>query len=373
MHLLRLIRPGLVAGASIARRRACLTTASATVATAAATAATPVSPKASLSKEMGAHTFVVDPRNADVKFYVNGDIVPKAEASVNVLDSGFMMGDGVWEGVRLHEGHFAYLDQHLTRLYEGAKQMDINIPLTPEEFTAELHRLVIANKMENASGVHARIMVTRGLKYTPYQSPKVNVGPPTIVITIEYKSAANETVLGRGLKLATTNIRRGAPDVQDQKLNSHSKINCISACIQAQKAGADEALMLDPLGFVATCNSTHFFIVRNGEIWTSRGGYCIPGITRGNLMRLAREDGIPVLEKDFSLYEVYSADEAFVTGTFGGLTAVAEVDGRLLGYKYAKPRPDVPLPDMPGPMVKRLRQLYLADIKKHLAPWPEQH
>lgn len=287
------------------------------------------------------------------------------EAKVSILDSGFMMGDGVWEGMRLYNGKFAHVQQHLDRLYEGAKHLDIDIHLTPEELEAELARLLKANGMEGQSGVHARLMVTRGLKSTPYQSPKVNVGNPTIVCTIEYKAPADESKLGRGLKLATVHVRRGFPDIQDQKLNSHSKLNCISACIQAQKARADEALMLDPHGFVATCNSTHFFIVRNGEVWTSRGGYCIPGITRGAVIRLCRENKIPVFEKDFSNYDVYGADEAFVTGTFAGLTPVQEVDGRLIGYKFAKPRADVGLPPMPGPMVQRLRELYLADVAKH--------
>lgn len=314
---------------------------------------------------MGAHTYVKDARNDGVKFYVNGNIVAKADAVVNVLDSGFMMGDGVWEGIRLFEGKFGHLDQHLKRLYEGAKHLDIDIHLTPKELEAELYRLVAANNMTTASDVHVRLMLTRGLKSTPYQNPKVNVGNPTIVMTIEYKAAANEKQLGRGMRLWTSTIRRGYPDVQDQKLNSHSKLNCISACIQASKAGCDEALMLDPHGFVATCNSTHFFIVRNGEVWTSTGGYCIPGITRGNIIRLCRENNIPVFEKDFSLYDCYAADEAFITGTFGGLTPVQEIDGRLIGYQFAKLREGDSKPPMPGPMVTRLRELFIVDIKKH--------
>lgn len=331
----------------------------------ALTGARYLSQDSGLSKEMGAHTYVKDERNQKVKFYVNGDIVPKEQAMVNVLDSGFMMGDGVWEGIRIYNGKLAHLDQHIKRLYEGAKHMDIDIHLSPKELEAELYRLVEANNMTSASDVHVRCMVTRGLKTTPYQNPKVNVGNPTIVVTMEHKAAATEKELGRGLKLATVHVRRGYPDSQDQKLNSHSKINCITACIQANKVGADEGLMLDPHGFVATCNSTHFFIVREGEVWTSRGGYCIPGITRGNIIRLCRENGIPVFEKDFSVYDVYGADEVFVTGTFGGVTPVQEVDGRLIGYKYAKEREGTPLPTMPGAMVARLRELYMADIAKH--------
>jgi len=237
--------------------------------------------------------------------------------------------------------------------------LDIDIGMTARHRVSELYRLVEANKMED--GVHIRLMLTRGVKYTPYQSPKVNVGPPTLVIVAEYKEALSDDAKVRPINLFTVHVRRGAPDVQDQKLNSHSKINCVSACIQAIKAGADEALMLDPHGFVATCNSTHFFIVRAGEVWTSGGGYCIPGITRGNVINLCQRNNIIAREKDFSLYDVYGADEAFVTGTFGGLTPVMTVDGRVVGHPLNRN------PPCPGPVTLSLRSLYRGLIQKEVA------
>ena len=271
------------------------------------------------------HDIKIDPRNLGILISVNGELVPRAQAMVSVFDSGFILGDGVWEGLRLVKGGIPFLRPHIERLYEGAKAIFMDIGLKPDELVKRLFDCLDANHMED--GVHIRLMVTRGVKSTPYQDPRVTIGSATIVIIPEYK-AANPEKFEKGLTLHTVNVRRGYPDVQDQKLNSHSKLNCITACIQAANAGADEALMLDPQGFVATCNSTHFFIVRRGELWTSTGQYCIPGITRANLIRLANDLGIPVFEKPFSLYDVYGADEAFVTGTFAGLIPVREVDGR---------------------------------------------
>ncbi len=271
------------------------------------------------------HDIKIDPRNLDILISVNGRLTPRAEASVSVFDSGFILGDGVWEGLRLVNGGVPFLREHIERLYEGAKAIFMDIGLAPEALVERLFDCLDANRMTD--GVHIRLMVTRGVKATPYQDPRVTISAPTIVIIPEYKTP-NPEKFTQGLSLHTVNVRRGAPDVQDQKLNSHSKLNCITACIQAANAGADEALMLDPLGFVATCNSTHFFIVRRGELWTSTGQYCIPGITRSNMLRLARELGIPAFEKQFSLYDVYGADEAFVTGTFAGLIPVRVIDGR---------------------------------------------
>jgi branched-chain amino acid aminotransferase len=244
---------------------------------------------------------------------------------VSVFDSGFILGDGVWEGLRLVNGGVPFLREHIERLYEGAKAIFMDIGLAPDELVKRLFDCVDGNRMTD--GVHIRLMVTRGVKATPYQDPRVTIGKPTIVIIPEYKEP-NPKKFAEGLSLHTVNVRRGAPDVQDQKLNSHSKLNCITACIQAANAGADEALMLDPLGFVATCNSTHFFIVRRGELWTSSGQYCIPGITRAAILRVAKSLDIPAFEKQFSLYDVYGADEAFVTGTFAGLIPVRIIDGR---------------------------------------------
>jgi branched-chain amino acid aminotransferase len=277
------------------------------------------------SPQSNIHDIKIDPRNLSILIYVNGKLVPRAEAVVSVFDSGFILGDGVWEGLRVVNGGVPFLRAHIERLYEGAKSIFMDIGLSPDELVKRLFECIDANKMTD--GVHVRLMVTRGVKATPYQDPRVTIGKPTIVIIPEYKEA-NPDKFRDGLSLHTVNVRRGAPDVQDQKLNSHSKLNCITACIQAANAGADEALMLDPLGFVATCNSTHFFIVRRGELWTSTGQYCIPGITRANMLRVAKSLGIPAFEKQFSLYDVYGADEAFVTGTFAGLIPVRVIDGR---------------------------------------------
>lgn len=291
----------------------------------------------------GTHDYAADPRNDAVLVYVNGELVPKAEASVNVLDSGFVFGDGVWEGFRLHRGKLLFAEQHFERLFEGAKAIDLDIGKTAAELEQAVLETTRANDME--SGVHVRLMITRGVRATPYQDPRVVIGAPTIVIIAEHKEPLPDTVL-RGIRLFTVHVRRGAPDVQDPKLNSHSKLNCILACIQAAKAGADEALMLDPHGFVSTCNSTHFFIVRGGEVWTSTGRYCLGGITRKNVLRLARDNDIPAHERDFSLTDVYGAAEAFVTGTFAGVVPVVEVDGRRIGAGER------------GPLTQRLQGLY---------------
>jgi branched-chain amino acid aminotransferase len=296
------------------------------------------------------HDSRIDPRNRDILISINGRMVPRAEASVSVFDSGFILGDGVWEGLRLVNGGIPFLREHIERLYEGAKAIFMDVGLSPTDLVARLFSCLDANRMED--GVHIRLMVTRGVKATPYQDPRVTISPATIVIIPEYK-LPNPEKFEAGIRLHTVHVRRGYPDVQDQKLNSHSKLNCITACIQAADAGADEALMLDPHGFVATCNSTHFFIVRRGELWTSTGQYCIPGITRGNMLRLARDNGIPAVEKHFSLYDVYGADEAFVTGTFAGLIPVREIDGRPVRH---------PLSDAPwagaGPVSRKLSLLY---------------
>jgi branched-chain amino acid aminotransferase len=292
----------------------------------------------------GTHDFAPDPRNQTILININGALVPRAEATVSVFDSGFMLGDGVWEGLRLHRGRIAFLDAHLDRLFEGAKAIAMDIGLSRGELIARLDETIDANAMRDSEGVHIRLMVTRGIRSTPYQDPRVVISPATIVIIPEYKAPLPATI-ERGIRLFTVHVRRGDPAVQDQKLNSHSKLNCITACIQATQAGADEALMLDPHGFVATCNSTHFFIVRKGEVWTSTGDYCLGGITRANVIRLCREAGIKVFEKNFSLTDVYGADEAFVTGTFAGVVPVTEVDGRTLTQAR-------------GPTVERLQALY---------------
>jgi branched-chain amino acid aminotransferase len=297
------------------------------------------------------HDVSIDPRNRNILISVNGKLHPREQAVVSVFDSGFILGDGVWEGLRLHDGGIPFLRAHIERLYEGAKAIFMDVGLEPEDLVKRIFDCLDANKMRD--GVHIRLMVTRGVKATPYQDPRVTISPATIVIIPEYKNPKPET-FEKGLKLFTVNVRRGYPDVQDQKLNSHSKLNCITACIQAANAGADEALMLDPHGFVATCNSTHFFIVRRGEVWTSTGQYCIPGITRGNIIRICKENGIPVFERSFSLYDVYGADEAFATGTFAGLTPVREIDGRIV----APPLDRAEKWAGPGAMSRRISALY---------------
>ncbi len=293
---------------------------------------------------------VSDPRNASVLINVNGELKPRAEAVVSVFDSGFMLGDGVWEGLRVQNGKAAFLDRHLDRLFEGAKAIAMDVGLSREELTKRLYDTIDANNQSD--GVHVRLMVTRGVRSTPYQDPRVIISGATVVIIPEYKEP-DPAIYQRGLKLFTVHVRRGDPAVQDQKINSHSKLNCILASIQATQAGADEALMLDPHGFVATCNSTHFFIVRKGEVWTSSGRYCLGGITRGVALEVARDAGIPAIEKDFSLTDVYGADEAFVTGTFAGIVPVREIDGRKLECR--------------GPMVERLQKLYAERFERDIA------
>ncbi|WP_035569380.1 aminotransferase class IV [Hyphomonas adhaerens] len=300
----------------------------------------------------GVHDYLTDPRNADILVSVNGELKKRDEAVVSVFDSGYILGDGVWEGLRVMDGGIAFLPEHLKRLWAGAKALDMDIGLTKEALTARLTDCLKANGMED--GVHIRLMVTRGIKKTPYQGPRFTITQPTIVIIPEYKSPVPE-IVETGVTLFTVHVRRTGPAEQDQKLNSHSKLNCVLACIQADKAGADEALMLDPLGFVATCNSTHFFIVREGEVWTSPPEYCLGGITRANIIKVCREAGIPVFEKRFSLFDVYSADEAFITGTFAGVTPVREVDGRSIEL-------------IDGPVSQKIREAYKALQARSLTP-----
>jgi branched-chain amino acid aminotransferase len=305
----------------------------------------------------GTHDYLDDPRNDDVLVGVNGQLLPRDEAVVSVFDAGFVLGDGVWEGLRVVGGHPAFLEQHLDRLYEGAKALVLDIGLTRAELTDELYRVLGANGMTD--GVHIRLMVTRGVKRTPYQDPRLTVGPATVVIVPEYKEPLASTVRD-GITLFTVHVRRATPDTLDPKLNAHSKLNDILACIQAYSAGADEALMLDPHGFVATCNSTHFFIVRHDDegrpaIWTSTGEFCLGGITRANVLRLCRDEGVTTAERRFSLTDVYGADEAFVTGTFAGVVPVRSVDGRLIGEGRR------------GPVVERMQAAYGRLVARDIA------
>ncbi|MGC1206721.1 MAG: aminotransferase class IV [Ornithinimicrobium sp.] len=306
---------------------------------------------------LGTHSYEDDPRNAEILIWVNGNLLPRNQAVVSVFDAGFVLGDGVWEGLRVHGGHPLFLEQHLDRLWEGSTALMLDIGMTRAEMSAALYETLAANDMRD--GVHIRLMVTRGPKSTPYQDPRASAGPATVVIIAEHKEALPATV-SEGITLFTTHVRRAGPDTLDPRLNAHSKLNDIQACIQAANAGADEALMLDPDGFVATCNSTHFFIVTaakdiaaqdgaGDEVWTSDGRYCLHGITRANVLAVCGEAGIVARERTFSLTDVYSAKEAFVTGTFAGVVPVRTVDGRTIGTGER------------GPMVKRLQGLY-ADL-----------
>ena len=301
------------------------------------------------------HTYIADDRNQNILININGELFPREEAKVSVFDSAFMLGDGVWEGLRIHNGKVAFLQKHLDRLWYGAKALDFDPGISQQELTDRIYQTLDANDMDE--GVHIRLMVSRGTKSTPYQDPRVTITPPTIVIIPEFKEAIPATTY-KGIDLFTAHVRRGYPDVQDPKLNSHSKINCIVACIQATKAGASEALMLDPHGFVATCNSTHFFIVKNNEVITSTGQFCIDGVTRGAVLEICRREGIDHAETNFSLADVYSADEVFVTGTFAGLVPVISVDGRAIGN--AKEESD----DNRGPMVRGLQESYKALLQE---------
>ena len=273
------------------------------------------------------HSAIVDPRNENVKIYINGAFHSRENAQISVFDSGFLVGDGIWEGLRLHNGKFAFLNKHLDRLFAGASAIHLDIGLSREELINALFETVEINKMTD--DVHVRLMITRGDKKTPSQHPSNVVGGPNIVIIAEHK-VADPSISQEGITLFTVTVRRPPPDTLDQRLNCHSKLHEVIALVQAIEAGADEALMLDPTGAVATCNATNFFIVKNGEVWTSTGEYCLNGITRELVIEIARENGMKAFEKPFSLTDVYSADEAFVTGTFGGLTPVTKVDGRTI-------------------------------------------
>jgi branched-chain amino acid aminotransferase len=295
----------------------------------------------------GTHDALEDKRNERILVSVNGELFPRDEAKVSVFDSGYLVGDGVWEGVRLHDGVLVFLEEHLARLYQGAKAIALDIGMTRKELTTRLYQVIEANQMR--TGVHVRLMITRGVKKTPSQDPRLVVGGPTIVIIAEYKQA-NPALRETGIRLFTSTVRRGSPDYLDPRLNCHSKLHEVIALTQALNAGADEALMLDIHGFVSTCNATNFFIVRSGEVWTSTGQYCMNGITRGKVIELCRKQGIPVYEKNFSLTDVYDADEAFVTGTFAGLIPVRDVDGRAIGGGHS------------WPLMERLRGLYYEAI-----------
>ena len=292
------------------------------------------------------HSYIQDERNQNIKIYINGEIYERPNAKISVFDSGFLLGDGVWEGVRLFNGKWIFLSEHLERLYSAAKAIDLEIGVSSQTLIDFLEKTRLANEMK--TDVHARLMVTRGKKTRPFQHPKLSVYGSTIVIIMEHSKATN--LDSGGVRLSTVHQVRGLPTSQDPKLNSHSKLNCVLACIQAEKAGADEALMLDPLGFVNTTNSCNFFLVKDGQVWTSSGDYCMNGITRQKVIDICKTNNIEVFERNFSLLDAYNADESFITGTFGGQTFVSEIDKHQIGNGEM------------GPLTKRIKELYFKII-----------
>lgn len=295
----------------------------------------------------GTHNALDDPRNEAILIYINGELLPRHDAKISVFDSGYLVGDGVWEALRLHDEVLVFLDEHLDRLYQGAATIGMDLGMSRQELTDAIWQTLHANEMRDS--VHVRFMLTRGIKKTPSQDPRLTISGPNLVIIAEHKKADPQS-RERGVALFTSSIRRGSPDYLDPRLNCHSKLHEVQALIQALEAGADEALMLDIHGFVATCNATNFFMIKGGEVWTSTGQYCMNGITRGKIITICQKHGIPCQQKNFSLFDVYGADEAFVTGTFGGLTPVTRVDGREIG-DY-------------GPMTRRLQEHYEGDVQR---------
>ena len=288
------------------------------------------------------HDSELDERNDNILIWVNGELVHKNDAKISVYDSGFMLGDGMWEGMRLYNGKWAFFDEHMDRLFNSLKSISLDIDITTDDILEILNITAEANGMH--SDAHCRLMITRGRKAKPFQHPGLSRFGPTIVAIVEHSKPA-ENIQSGGVRLATVPQVRGLPLSQDPKFNSHSKLNCVIACLQAEQAGADEALMLDPHGFVNTTNACNFFIVRRGEVWTSTGDYCMNGVTRQKVVDLCRDNDIPVYEKNFSLYEAYGADEAFLTGTFGAQTPVSSIDGKTIG-------------DGSRPVTMRIRNLY---------------
>lgn len=299
----------------------------------------------------GTHNAIPDERNKDVQIYINGEFFKREDAKISVFDSGYLVGDGIWEALRLHDGVLVFIDEHLDRFYTAAATVGMEVGMTKTELTEVLWKVVRKNKMHD--NVHLRFMMTRGIKKTPSQDPRLTISGPNLVIIAEHKAASKESQ-EKGITLFTSTIRRGSPDYLDPRLNCHSKLHEVMALVQAIEAGADEALMLDIHGMVSTCNATNFFMVKNGEVWTSTGQYCMNGITRGAIIRVCKENNIPVFERNFSLFDVYGADEAFVTGTFGGVTPVTKIDGRTIG------KGDF------GEMSRRLSALYMDLIHREV-------
>ena len=294
------------------------------------------------------HDYKIDSRNEDIRIYINGQFFHRSEAKVSVMDSGYLLGDGVWEGIRLYKGSLIHLDKHLNRLFSGAKAIAMGIDQTKQQIELAIRSTLEKNRME--SDVHIRLIISRGIKSTPYQDPKVTVGKPTLVIIPEYKKASEQVKI-KGITLGTVKTIRDNR-TQDPRINSLSKHNCIAACIEADKMGVDEGLMLDPHGYVSTCNSTNFFIIRDQEVWTSSGKYCLNGVTRSNVIDLCKENDVTIFEKDFLLDDVHSANEVFVTGTFAGIVPVISVDGKTIGKGIR------------GVLTEKMQRWYAMDLEK---------
>jgi len=295
----------------------------------------------------GTHSYVEDQRNENIIIYINGEFFPRNEAKISVFDSGFLLGDGVWEGIRLHNGKLCFIEEHIQRLYHGAEKLKIEIGKSKEELIALIYETIHTNVMD--SDVHIRLIVSRGLKRTPYQHPNANVGGASIVIIPEYKKA-DAALVSKGIRLCLVDTIRGGQNSQDPRLNTLSKLNCIFGCLEADEKGFDEGIMLDVNGYVSTCNSTNFFIVKKGEVWTSTGEFCLPGITRGNVIKLCLENHIPVFEKNFEIEDVYAADEVFVTGTFAGVIPTIQVNDTTIGNNNC------------GELTEKLYHLYKSKI-----------
>ena len=293
------------------------------------------------------HDYAIDSRNDNIQIYIDGQFFPRADAKVSVMDSGYLLGDGVWEGIRLYNNHLIHLEKHLERLYEGAEAIQMDIGVSKSEMKSALERTLKKNEM--ISDVHIRLIVSRGIKSTPYQHPKVTIGHPTIVIIPEYKKPSPRLKI-EGITLGTVSTIRSNL-TQDPRINSLSKHNCIAACIEADKIGVDEGLMLDPEGYVSTCNSTNFFMITSNEVWTSNGQHCLNGVTRHSVIDICKKKQVPIKEKQFSINEVHKANEVFVTGTFAGIIPVKSVDGNTIGNGTR------------GPLTEKLQTWYERDIK----------
>jgi branched-chain amino acid aminotransferase group I len=294
-----------------------------------------------------------DPRNATILIHVGGQLLPRAEAKVSVFDSSVQGGDAVWEGLRVYDGRIYQLDAHLDRLFDSAKALAFAGVPTRAAVKAAIFETLRANGMRD--GVHIRLTLTRGPKVTSGMSPQLNQYGPCLIVLAEWKPPVYDQ---DGIRLITSAIRRNPPQCIDSKIHHNNLINNILAKIEANVAGVDDAIMLDINGFVSETNATNLFLVKRGVLLTPHADSCLPGITRGVVMTLARANGLPLQERNISLAEVYTADEIFTTGTMGELAPVLQVDGRIIGQGEV------------GPMTRQLQQLYRQSTAHEGEPLP---